>query len=160
MAKSKDSKSKMEDRKPEVRKKSATIDLPVKLNKAEIIEKKNRLLKLLDDRDNMDSERKSVVSDYKARIDILDSEVDRVRTALRTDEEKRPVMCDQHFDWKKKTVTLFRSDTGARVHERAMHKDEMQKTLDEAIIDAREKKGDEKPTEKGNVLPMTKGPQA
>lgn len=149
----KDGKERMEDRKPEVRKKSATIDLPVKLNKAEIVERKNRLLTLLDNRDNLDSERKSVASDFKARIDILDSETDRVRTALRTDEEKRPVMCDQHFDWKKKTVTLFRSDTGARVHERAMHKDEMQKTLDEAIEDAKKK-----PEEKGKVLPMTKGP--
>jgi len=147
-------KEKTETREPEVRKKSVTLDLPCKLKKDEIVERKNDLLKKLDERDKVSLESKTVASNFRAQLKVLDNKITQIRSALRTDEEKRPTLCDQHYDWKKKTVTVYRADTGARVHERAMHKNETQKTVDEAVEDAKSKKATQKKS--GDVLPMTR----
>lgn len=139
--------------KVEVRKKSATLSLPVKLTKDEIVKRTDSLLGLLDHLDSAEEDAKAARDRHKSIIQGFEADIARARASLRTNTEKRPIKCDQHFDHKKQTVTVFRSDTNARVHERAMLPSEKQKNLDEAIKDAKNKKKTE--AKKGNILPMT-----
>jgi len=141
----------------EVKKKSATLSLPVKLTKGEIIERKDLLLQLLDRLDSAEEDAKAARDRHKSIVQNIEAEIAKARGALRTNTEKRPVLCDEHLNHEKQTVEVFRSDTGARVHERAMLPREKQKNLDEAIADAKDKA--KKPTKKDkqreNILPMT-----
>lgn len=137
-----------------MRKKSATLSLPCKLSKAEIIERKDLLLQLLDKLDSAEEDAKAARDRHKSIIQGFEAGIVSARAALRTNMEKRPVLCDQHFDHTKQTVEVFRADTGARVHERAMLPSEKQTTLDEKVADAKKKAGG-KTEAKGNVLPMT-----
>ncbi len=123
----------------EVQKKSTTITLPVNLNKVELIERQNGLLKLLDRKDSAAANAKASSDEHKSIKQSIEAEIDQSRFALRTNTEKRPVVCDQHFNHKEQTVTVFRCDTGARVHERKMTPSERQTTLDEKVAAAKKK---------------------
>ncbi len=122
-----------------MRKKSVTLSLPVTLTTKEILERKDSLLQMLDRLDSAKEDAKAGADKHKSIVKGFEAGIVKARGSLRSKTEKRPVVCDEHLDWGKQTVTVFRCDTSDRVHEREMTPKEKQVSLDEKMAAAKKK---------------------
>ena len=103
--------------------------LPVALTETEIDERAAKLARLVRERKELEEERKSVVGDYKERIDSLSIQASSLGRQVETHQEDRPVECFERRNLDRKTMDLIRGDTSEVVESRGLHPSEMQDVL-------------------------------
>jgi hypothetical protein len=101
-----------------------TMELPVPLTDSERKEKHEHLLKLLQERDQLESERNQINAGLKGRIKVIDADVEKTRLDLEHNRCMRDVTIREEVDRKKGTVEMFRADTGERIGERLVEKND------------------------------------
>lgn len=69
---------------------------------------------------------KAVKSEFKSKIDLLQSQVNAAATQLNNGYEYRNMKCTVRYDVKNKVVRFYRCDTGELAKERGMYADEYQ----------------------------------
>ena len=77
----------------------------------------------------LEDEKKSVTSDFKAKIDLATAEASILARMIQNGYEFRTVDCETIWDFDSKTVSVVRQDTGETISERTMTPDELQKGL-------------------------------
>ena len=104
--------------------------LPVQLSSKEKEQKGVRLAQYLDEIETKNEAKKRISKQMKE----LGEKAAELREHLTSGVEKRDVKCHEVMDWKSKSVTVTRLDTGEVITERAMRQDELQikMRLDEA----------------------------
>lgn len=104
--------------------------LPVQLSSKEKEQKGVRLAQYLDEIETKNEAKKRISKQMKE----LGEKADVLREHLTSGVEKRDVKCREVMDWKRKSVTVTRLDTGETITERPMRQDELQikMRLDEA----------------------------
>jgi hypothetical protein len=104
-------------------------NLKCKLTQVEIDERRESVLKKLDEKDRIDFERKRVADGFKSKIGVIDEEISDLRSTLKRGYEDRNVECDEERDYALGKVFIRRLDTFEIVEERAMTVDERQPKL-------------------------------
>lgn len=115
------------ERQIDLRKKNET--LKCLLTADEIREAGENLARLISSIEDLESEKRSLMSDFKARIDSASAERDMLARKIGNRYEFRAVECEEIWDYDTKTVSVVRQDTGETVRERTMTADELQKGL-------------------------------
>lgn len=77
----------------------------------------------------LEDEKKSVTSDFKARIDHATVEASILARMIQNGYKFRTVDCETIWDFDSKTVSVVRQDTGETVRSRTMTPDELQEAL-------------------------------
>ncbi|NTW67218.1 MAG: hypothetical protein HGB21_13080 [Nitrospirae bacterium] len=77
----------------------------------------------------LEEQKKSVMADYKARIDGKGADARRIAQILKQGYELREVDCEELRDYETRTVTVVRLDTGEMVSSRGMTIEEMQEAM-------------------------------
>ena len=88
-----------------------------------------RVARLVEERENLDAEKKLAAKKYGQEIAEIDGEIGSVARLIRKKYEIRSVECDVINDYKAKTVVVMRIDTGEPVESRPMTPDELQGRL-------------------------------
>ena len=112
--------------------------LPVQLSDDELRQKGIHLARLLDEIEDKNSEKKDIGKEVKT----LKEKAAEIKKHLTSGVEERSVEVRETADWKRKRVTLTRTDTGETVEDRAMRDDEVQKPL--SLTPGQGKASDEK----------------
>lgn len=112
--------------------------LPVPLTPAQYEDACQTLARIIDERQQLENQRKSVNADFKAQIDAKDAEGFRLTRLVRERGEWKTVMCDEITDYDEATVTVVRRDTGEIVRTRTLLTDERQMKIPEADGAAKE----------------------
>ena len=76
-----------------------------------------------------EDDKKSVVSDFKSRIDGLQAEVNRSATLLNNGYEMRNIKCEVIPFYSEKVFRYMRTDNGEIAKERKMTSDDMQRKI-------------------------------
>lgn len=76
-----------------------------------------------------EDDKKSVMSDFKSRIDGLSAEVNRSATLLNNGYEMRTIKCEVVPDYTLKVFKMIRTDNGEVAKERRMTSDDLQNQL-------------------------------
>ena len=90
------------------------------MTEAELQDEQANLLRLLQDIEDLELQKKSVVADFGARKNKLAEMMEESRKKLRSKEVMRSIMCILQFNFTKLVATLTREDSGERVSERPM----------------------------------------
>ena len=98
--------------------------LPCTMTEAEVQGEQSHLLQVMQEADDLESQRKAVASDFKARKDKQDEILMDCRKKLRSRQVMRSIPCTLHMNFSKLTVTTVREDTGETINERPMTQDE------------------------------------
>lgn len=112
-----------EDRQVEVR------ELPCKLTEKERMDKAKLLAQSVTEKSEAEDQRKAMASDYKAKIDGMEAQIQRLSGHVTTGMESRRVDCVWEFDLDRKTKFLIRTDTGETVSQARLTQDELQAKL-------------------------------
>ena len=78
-----------------------------------------------------EDDKKSVMSNFKSKIDELQGEINQAARLITAGYEMRDIKCAVVFDYEYKEVLYVRTDTGEVCRVRNMRADEIQMTLDE-----------------------------
>lgn len=92
----------------------------------EMTEFRDKLANSIMDLSSIEDEKKSVMSDYTARINEKKAMINRVASNIRNGYEHREVKCLIHYDFTRRVKTFFRDDTGEQVQEEVITPDECQ----------------------------------
>lgn len=117
-------------------------------------------------------EKKSVVSDYTARINEKDATINRVASNIRNGYEHREVKCQITYDFDRRIKTFAREDTGEVVQEEVITPDECQQEIPglqaidhdafieegQRLIDELDDSLEELPTDEADDEPITSDP--
>ena len=76
-----------------------------------------------------EDDKKSVVSDFKSRIDGLQAEVNRSATLLNNGYEMRNMKCEIISDYDAKVFRYVRTDNGETIKERKMKSEDLQRKV-------------------------------
>ena len=98
--------------------------LACKMTEAELQGEQDNLLRLLQDVEELDLQKKSVVADFASRKKKLDEMLEASRKKLGSKDVMRSIMCTLKLNFTKLTATLFRQDTYEQVNERPMNEEE------------------------------------
>jgi len=102
------------------------------LTEEEIKESGAQLAKSYSDITDLEEEKKSVVSDFKAQIDKATAEASLLARKIQNGYEFRNVGCEEIWDYDEKLVYVVRVDTGETIRSRVMTSEELQKKLFDA----------------------------
>ncbi len=106
--------------------------LPVKLTDDEVLEKASELVQVDQQIDDVELEKKGAADNYKNRIGGLVSQKKELRRTVRDKAVYLEVECVYVPDWVSKSMILRRADTHEAIDVRAMTREEMQMSLDDA----------------------------
>ena len=98
-------------------------------NKEELVEIAANLATKCQDKQSIEDEKKSVVSNYKAQLDGVDAEINKLSTNYRLGFEFRFMECILSFDDKKKIRTYRRCDNNEIVKTEPMTTEDFQEML-------------------------------
>lgn len=138
--------------------------LPVKLSDLELRERADELAGAQIRLSEIEDEKKSAVSQYKASIDSKQGEIARLSHVIRDRSEQRNIKCEWRFEqsgfdatgqpvWHPEQKTLVRVDTGESVEVRAITDEERQLKLDLDTKAAAE--ADAEAEKASNLVPFT-----
>jgi len=99
------------------------------LTEAEIKEAGAALARRYSEITNLEEQKKSVTSDFKAKIDAATAEASLLARQIQNGYEFRQIDCEIQRVWEDKTVQTIRLDTGEIVKTRPMTADELQDRL-------------------------------
>ena len=77
----------------------------------------------------LEDAKKSLMSDFKAKIDAETAEAGILARKIQNGYEIRPVECEEIWEYDLHVVSTVRQDTGETIRERNMTADELQKGL-------------------------------
>ena len=122
------------DAKPAITTTHETRPLRCVLTDAERIAAGRKLAEKCAELQRTEEERKSVASEYKARLDRMTAERNELADKVTSGEEVRRVACELVLDYDKLTAQCIREDTGEIIEERPLSEAEkqMQLPFDEA----------------------------
>jgi len=89
----------------------------------------NSMARKVSEKNEVEDQKKSVNSDFKAKIDGADAEINGLARKVQDKYEMRYMECEIIIDHKKKKVMSERLDTKEIVRERDMTEDELQQKL-------------------------------
>lgn len=112
--------------------------LYVHLTQDEFNVRSDELAKITQDINLLDEERKVAVKRYRERISEMTVERDLLANVVSEHREKRSVECHWEENWGRKTMELYRQDTGEMVNSRDMTAEERQGVLKLVDYPARE----------------------
>lgn len=95
----------------------------------EMTEFRDKLANSIMDLSSIEDEKKSVMSDYTARINEKKAMINRVASNIRNGYEHREVKCRIDYDITRRVKTFAREDTGEIVQEEVMSPDEFQQEI-------------------------------
>jgi len=98
--------------------------LPCEMTGQELEDEYKNLMRIMQDMDDLERQRKAVASDFKSRKDKLDEMLEESRKKIRSKQIMRSIMCTLKLNFTKLLATLIRHDTGEQVNERPMNNDE------------------------------------
>lgn len=111
--------------------KKSTRYLKYQFTETELRDKATQLARECRQNEEMEDEKKSVVSDFKAKIDGLQAKISLLSGHINNGYEYRNIECEVSLNTPvtgKKTIT--RTDTGERVGIEDMDHDELQEVMD------------------------------
>lgn len=104
--------------------------LPFQLGVEEKAEAAEQLATTLQAAESLELERKSVLGEFKSRLNALEERIHKLTLNVKDGVEMRSVECELHLNYTTLTATLIRSDTKDVVEERPMTDEEKQMNLD------------------------------
>lgn len=105
-----------------------TEEITAELSPEEVEAEKTIVLDLLGRRDNLESSRKSIASQYKARIEAVDTEITEHRLAATTRKRQIDVTIEDWLTTSRKVVRV-RADNGEVIGRRDARTEELQEAL-------------------------------
>lgn len=100
--------------------KTLTLTLPVNLTQRELLERGEALALGRVSRNETASAAKAKAGEFKAQLEELDAEVDRLAGIVRDKAEPRPVVCELRPDMQRGVMETWRTDTGELVSSRVL----------------------------------------
>lgn len=94
------------------RKKTEVMKLECILNDKELKDYSKELSKELTDKSRAEDDKKAFNSQMKARIDGHDARISALSEKIGSEKEYRDIECEVVYDWKAKTRSYLREDTG------------------------------------------------
>jgi len=104
--------------------------LPFKLGQKEKAEAAEQLATTLQAAESLELERKSVLGEFKSRLNALEERIHKLTLNVKDGVEMRSVECELRLNYTTLAATLIRSDTKEVVEERPMTDEEKQMNLD------------------------------
>jgi hypothetical protein len=104
------------------------------------------------ERDEIESHKKEVLSDFTARINKCMADAAVLSRKVQTRKEDRQVECDLDFDYAKGMVYTVRTDTGVTIGQRKLTDDERQQWLDLDNQESRRQEAEDKREEDNNII--------
>lgn len=105
--------------------------LPVKLTPKEREEYAVSNSNLIVQVERLNDEKKSVASNYAAKIKTLNAQITKLSQAVSSGQEIRDVECEEHIDRESGFITLARTDTGEIIMRRSVFGEDAQTSMDE-----------------------------
>jgi hypothetical protein len=115
---------------PQIEKK--TMSLPVKLTDEEVRLRGVELAAVTQEINKVDAQRKEVAKEYKDKLDGLASKRDLLADAVNNRVESRQVEVYEVHSLGDATAKIYRADTNALVHSRALSESELKRAEEEA----------------------------
>lgn len=110
-----------------IRKEEVTENLKCMLTEEEIRQAGETTAKLIQDRGQLEKDKKSVMAGFKAKIDACEAGIIDNSNKVRDKYEYRDVLCEKQHNFTDYTIRVVRSDTGMTVENRKMNLTEKQK---------------------------------
>ncbi len=109
----------MKAKTPDAPKVSGTFkeNLKTKLSEAELKLYAKELSDKFIDHVQLEADKKGVVAEYKAKIEVIDGQLNLLSQKVSTQHEWRDVDCHWGYNWKTDKKALVRQDTGEIVRE-------------------------------------------
>jgi hypothetical protein len=104
--------------------------LPCRLTDKQKIDVGDLIVEADDKLSALEDEKKAAADSYKAKIELAEAARRELVQKLRTGSEVREVVCIERFVFERNAVETIRTDTMAKLSERAMTQDERQGKLD------------------------------
>lgn len=104
--------------------------LPCRLGTKEKAEAAEALATTIQATESLELERKSVLGDFKSRMDGLKESIHTLTLNVKDSVQMRSIECELHLNYTKLTATLIRSDNNEIVEERPMTDEEKQMNFD------------------------------
>lgn len=111
---------------PRIETKHGERTLAVRLTQNELLEQAQKMAEASEDVESAESDQKTASTHYKAKAEEARGKVKAARILLRNKYDYRSVKVTLIKDWKTKTVTITRDDTGEIVEAREMTAKELQ----------------------------------
>jgi predicted RNA-binding protein len=108
---------------------TTTVDLPFDLTDDEVRERGLEQARLLQQRTDLDVERKEKAKAYKDEIEALDEKVGELSQVITSGRELRPVVCEWVANHPRAVMDLVRTDYGTVVQSRPMTEHEKQRAM-------------------------------
>jgi len=86
------------------------------------------------EQNDVEDDKKSVVSDFKSRLDVLSGKVKNSANKLNSGWEMRFMDCEKQPDYDKKLWQFYSCETGEHIKSEAMTESDMQMQLEEEIL--------------------------
>ena len=106
-------------------------ELPCQLNNEELADLSNTLAAKTMELAELEDRKKSVASDFKAKIDQMAATNNVIARKVNSKTDLRQVECVWQFDWENGKKTLFRTDTGEQIAADFIKDFEMQTHFDD-----------------------------
>lgn len=103
--------------------------LPCSLTDEEMVARSKEHAASQDAIDSLEIEKKLVMENFKARLQILEARERELRAIVRTSSEDRAVECVESFELRLGVARTIRVDTGEMIRERALRSSELQPSL-------------------------------
>jgi hypothetical protein len=78
---------------------------------------------------DLEDAKKSVMSDFKAKIDSATADASGLARKIQNGYEFRNIDCEEIWDYEDKVVEVVRTDTGEAIRTRPMKQEELQENL-------------------------------
>lgn len=103
--------------------------LKCEFTEKEILEFGGELARKHSEINELEDQKKRIVSDLKAKSEAADAEASILARKIQNKNEYRDVECQEVYNYVEKTVTIVRVDTGEIVKTRPMNENEKQELL-------------------------------
>lgn len=100
--------------------------LKVQLTQDELLDAGQRLANLVREQTELESEAKSVASQFKAKIEEKKAGIVKVQSLVHDKYEYRNIPCTRVLDYTDVRCTVTRDDTGEQIESRKLDQDELQ----------------------------------
>ena len=100
--------------------------LGCKLGVKEKAEAADQLATVIQSAESLELEKKSVLGDFKSRMDALKERIHNLTMQVKDGVEMKSIKCELRLDYTKLTASLIRMDSGEIVEERPMTEEEKQ----------------------------------
>lgn len=114
------------DQQPVVQKRKDRRHLFCKLTEAELAEASDDLARYLDDAEALEAELATIKSQYKAKLEQCQGNIQARKRLVRDKREMRAIDVETTMDFTNCTLTVVRLDTGEVIENRALTGDEKQ----------------------------------